>query len=219
MNSVGFYGKLACRGDFVSRGLPGSFVQPWDQWLAAGVQTSQRQLGEAWLPAYLVSPLWRFALAPGLCGPQAVVGVLMPSIDRVGRYFPLTLAQPLPADTSLAAVLGASDDWFDAAEGLLLASLEAQASFEDFDAAVSALAPLEAPAARPVQVSLGGLQRLTEGYADDRLRALADSACAGMSLWWGKGSAQIAPGLLRCQGLPRSDAFGAFILGKEAPCR
>ncbi|WP_028693329.1 type VI secretion system-associated protein TagF [Pseudomonas cremoricolorata] len=219
MNSVGFYGKLACRGDFVSRGLPGSFVQPWDQWLAAGVQASQRQLGEAWLPAYLVSPLWRFALAPGLCGPQAMVGVLMPSIDRVGRYFPLTLAQPLPAGTSLAAVLGAPDDWFEAAESLLLASLEAQASFEDFDAAVSALAPLEIPAALPAHASLGGLQRLTEDYADDRLRALADSACAGMSLWWGKGSAQIAPGLLRCQGLPRSDAFAAFILGKEAPCR
>ncbi|MCR3877041.1 TagF domain-containing protein, partial [Pseudomonas aeruginosa] len=26
MNSVGFYGKLAGRGDFVSRGLPNTFV-------------------------------------------------------------------------------------------------------------------------------------------------------------------------------------------------
>ncbi|EPF1347316.1 TagF domain-containing protein, partial [Pseudomonas aeruginosa] len=28
MNSVGFYGKLAGRGDFVSRGLPNTFVEP-----------------------------------------------------------------------------------------------------------------------------------------------------------------------------------------------
>ncbi|MBH8802476.1 DUF2094 domain-containing protein, partial [Pseudomonas aeruginosa] len=30
MNSVGFYGKLAGRGDFVSCGLPNTFVEPWD---------------------------------------------------------------------------------------------------------------------------------------------------------------------------------------------
>ncbi|MWW07815.1 TagF domain-containing protein, partial [Pseudomonas aeruginosa] len=29
MNSVGFYGKLAGRGDFVRRGLPNTFVEPW----------------------------------------------------------------------------------------------------------------------------------------------------------------------------------------------
>ena len=91
----GVYGKLASRGDFVSRGLPHSFIQPWDAWLAAGLLASQEQLGAQWLDAYLVSPLWRFALAPDVCGPTAVVGVLMPSIDRVGRYFPLTIAQTL----------------------------------------------------------------------------------------------------------------------------
>ncbi|MBG6597547.1 DUF2094 domain-containing protein, partial [Pseudomonas aeruginosa] len=29
MNSVGFYGKLAGRGDFVSRGLPHTLVETW----------------------------------------------------------------------------------------------------------------------------------------------------------------------------------------------
>lgn len=105
MNDFGFYGKLASRGDFVSRGLPQSFIQPWDQWLAAGLQASQQQLGEQWLQAYLVSPLWRFALAPGVCGESPVVGVVMPSIDRVGRYFPLTVAQLLAPGESLAAAV------------------------------------------------------------------------------------------------------------------
>lgn len=88
MNSVGFYGKLAGRGDFVSRGLPNTFVEPWDAWLASGMRASQDELGAAWLDAYLTSPLWRFAIAPGLLGGEAVAGVVMPSIDRVGRYFP-----------------------------------------------------------------------------------------------------------------------------------
>lgn len=136
MNDVGFYGKLASRGDFVSRALPQSFIQPWDQWLAAGLQSSQQHLGDSWLEAYLVSPLWRFALAPGLCGPQAVVGVLMPSIDRVGRYFPLTVAQVLEPGQPLATAVAGGEEWFEQVEAALLATLEPGAVLEDFEAAL-----------------------------------------------------------------------------------
>lgn len=216
MNELGFYGKLACRGDFVSRGLPQTFIQPWDQWLAAGLQASQQGLGERWLEAYLVSPLWRFALAPGVCGPDAVVGVLMPSIDRVGRYFPLTVAQVLGAGESLAAAVGDRDEWLEQAEAVLLATLEQDASFEQFEHAVQALrgaSPLPR-AARP-QVAVGGLQRLDATSPEGRALALAECACDGMSLWWGRGSERIAPGLMRCAGLPRSADFAGFLLGSE----
>lgn len=57
MTAPGLYGKLASRGDFVSRGLPQSFIGPWDSWLAAGLLASQNALGEQWLNAYLISPL------------------------------------------------------------------------------------------------------------------------------------------------------------------
>jgi type VI secretion system protein ImpM len=40
---------------------------------------------------------------PGQAGRQAWAGVLMPSVDRVGRYFPFTLAQPLAAGPATAA--------------------------------------------------------------------------------------------------------------------
>ncbi|MHC6223456.1 type VI secretion system-associated protein TagF [Pseudomonas sp. X10] len=214
MSSVGFYGKLACRGDFVSRGLPQDFIQPWDQWLAAGLLASQQQLGEQWLSAYLVSPLWRFALAPGVCGPQAVVGVLMPSIDRVGRYFPLTLAQVLAPEESLAAVVTGSDSWFEQSEATLLATLEPEAAFEDFDAAVQGFCV--APRGAEPRPILGGLQRLDATSPEGRALALAECACDGMSLWWGKGSERIAPGLMRCSGLPHSEDFAGFLLGSEA---
>ena len=214
MAGVGFYGKLASRGDFVSRGLPQSFIQPWDQWLAAGLVASQQQLAERWLPAYLVSPLWRFALAPGVCGPDAVVGVLMPSIDRVGRYFPLILAQVLAPDESLAAVVGGPDNWFEQCEAQLLATLEPQAAFEAFDAAVQGIdAPRSAVVSSPV---VGGLQRFAAVTPQARQAALAESACAGMSLWWGRGSEHIEAGMLRCAGLPHSEDFASFLLGSEA---
>ena len=215
MTTAGFYGKLASRGDFVSRGLPQSFIQPWDAWLAAGLLASQNQLGAAWLDAYLVSPLWRFALAPGVCGADAVTGVLMPSIDRVGRYFPLTVARLLPADQAISTVVGGADDWFEQVEILLLASLEPQTSFESFDLAVQNLNAATVVTQVPA-THFAGLQRFAATTPESRNAALATQACEGASLWWGRGSEAIEPGLMRCTGLPAASAFGSFLLGQEA---
>ena len=133
MTTLGFYGKLASRGDFVSRALPQSFIGPWDSWLAAGLLASQHSLGGDWLNVYLVSPLWRFVLAPGVCGPDAAAGVVMPSIDRVGRYFPLAVVTLLDHDTNPASLVGGPDTWFEQAEELLLHTLDAGATFEGFN--------------------------------------------------------------------------------------
>lgn len=84
----GFFGKLPARGDFVSAGLPRGFVSHWDAWISATLPTVLAAAGDDWL---LASP-WRFALERGVCGINAVTGVLLPSIDKVGRPFPLTLA-------------------------------------------------------------------------------------------------------------------------------
>jgi type VI secretion system protein ImpM len=49
----------------------------------------------------MTAPIWRFSLAPGYAGPESVAGVMMPSVDRVGRQFPLTLAAVVPTDLPL----------------------------------------------------------------------------------------------------------------------
>jgi type VI secretion system protein ImpM len=93
---VGFSGKLPARGDFVARGIPRSFAEPWDDWLSEVMPGSRAILGDAWLAAWLEAPIWRFALPAGHCGPDAVAGVMLPSVDRAGRHWPLTLAAVLP---------------------------------------------------------------------------------------------------------------------------
>ena len=98
--------------------------------LASKPAASQNSLGGDWLNVYLVSPLWRFVLAPGVCGPDAAAGVVMPSIDRVGRYFPLAVVALLDHDTNPASLVGGPDAWFEQAEELLLSTLEAGATFE-----------------------------------------------------------------------------------------
>ena len=90
--AIGFHGKIPARGDFVQAGLPRAFTDPWDGWMQRMVAASRAVLGEAWLRAWLEMAVWRFALSSGICGPGAVIGLWMPSVDRVGRYFPLTLA-------------------------------------------------------------------------------------------------------------------------------
>ena len=90
--TTGFYGKLPARGDFVRAGLPREFTDPWDDWLQSVIAGSQSIMGDAWLPAYLEAPIWRFALPPGMCGSLAALGLMLPSVDKAGRYFPLTFA-------------------------------------------------------------------------------------------------------------------------------
>ena len=101
MHAIGWHGKLPTVGDFATRRLDSNFVSVWDDWLSAGLAKLRSHDPEHWLDAYLASPTWRFLLTPGfLPAPlhaTAWAGVVMPSVDRVGRYYPLTLAAPLRA--------------------------------------------------------------------------------------------------------------------------
>src|SRR5262245_48363546 len=99
-DSPGWYGKLPSLGDFAQRRLPPDFVEAWDQWLAHELAAWQGADPAGWLERYLASTSWRFLLLPGSVpgwpSSDTVAGVLMPSVDSVGRYFPFTLAWVLP---------------------------------------------------------------------------------------------------------------------------
>lgn len=113
--TTGFCGKLPCRGDFVTAGLPRRFVEPWHDWMQRVLAASRELLGEEWLPAWLEAPIWHFALDGGVCGPDAVVGVWMPSVDRIGRHFPLTLAAVVP-ESEVADLLSGAGGFLAAIE-------------------------------------------------------------------------------------------------------
>lgn len=133
IGGTGCFGKIPQLGDFVTRTLPREFVDPWDAFLRRLLTGSREALGSQWLDVYLRAPIWRFSFPAGHAAPSAVAGVLMPSVDKVGRYFPLTIAILLPSATS-----DLRDQWFDQAEALSLDTLE-----DSFDA-ISLAARLEA---------------------------------------------------------------------------
>jgi len=118
----GWFGKLPGLGDFAHRRLPALFREPWDQWLSDGLAGLRERHLRDWTALYLDGPLWCFALGADTLGPQAWIGVLMPSVDDVGRYFPLTLARPFDAAFDAAG-------WWIRAAGVALTALD-----EDFDA-------------------------------------------------------------------------------------
>ena len=123
---TGLYGKLPAHGDFVRREVPKSFVEPWDQWLQTTLQQAREALGSEFTAVWEAAPGWRFRLPAGACGPMAVVGVVLPSQDLVGRQFPLTLAAMLPD-----ALSPPNDAWYGAIERAGVAAIEQGESVEN----------------------------------------------------------------------------------------
>src|SRR6476620_7125206 len=142
----GWFGKIPCLGDFASRRLPDEFITPWDRWLQSSLIASRQQLGDGWLDVFLKSPMWRFALAPGVCGEQAWAGLLLPSVDKVGRYYPLTFALPAPAQSGLLLDLLKAQDWYSALEDVALSALNVDFSVEQLERALSEITSALAPA-------------------------------------------------------------------------
>lgn len=148
MSTPGWYGKLPALGDFASRRLPPAWIAAWDGWLASGLHQLREAAPEAWLENYLASPAWRFALLPGALPAAATaageglrVGVLVPSVDRVGRYFPLVVVSeplPRPADGAQVAALW---HWAGQLEDIAVQALQDDWTAEALDAALDA-APL-----------------------------------------------------------------------------
>ncbi len=179
-------------GDFVSRRLPEAFITRWDNWLQSSISTSQQQLGDNWLNTYLTSHIWRFVLSPGVCGQQAVAGILMPSVDKVGRYFPLTVAYFFNTSSSLNTIFCSATAWFEQLEEVALTGLEGQVDLTEFDQLVSSLPTLS---------------------IDSILLSESDvlTTVNKHSLWSNGNSDQVEHSLMLYEGLPPVEQFSEFL--------
>jgi type VI secretion system protein ImpM len=228
---VGFYGKLPSHGDFLARRTREGFVGAWDPWLQEAMTASRLALGDGWLEVYLTSPVWRYVCASGACGSDAVAGILVPSVDKVGRYFPLTVVTELPPDTIPVTAAACLEDFFDAAERLLVETMaQEQIDFDRFDQAVvglgdalarayqpagmllepAAAALLADAAAGPWSVPIAAPSALSSTILQAAAHRLAE-LYAPMVLWWTAGSEIVQPSCLVTKGLPRPEQFVAMM--------
>jgi type VI secretion system protein ImpM len=206
----GAFGKLPALGDFLRLDLPQGFVDPWDRWLQEAMLAGRGALGDRWQDCYFSAPIWRFTLSPGLAGAAAMLGVLMMSVDRVGRQFPLTLASPLPdgAPALLSHFRGVA--LFAELEAIALDALE-DGMTRDILAgrlATLAVAPVSGDLrqlrARGGLVARGGP---AAGIAAELAAAAAGQGFRAPSLW----TADLEAGarMMVCEGLPA----GGQVLG------
>jgi type VI secretion system protein ImpM len=124
---VCWYGKLPARGDFVGKGLPPRWRSDWDGWLQRGLALAAATLdGTALRERLREFAPWRYVAlpAPG----EIWCGIMVASHDRVGRAFPLTLAErlavpALPGESAerLASLLGAAAEGPEALEAAIAA--------------------------------------------------------------------------------------------------
>jgi type VI secretion system protein ImpM len=100
----GWFGKIPSLGDFATRRLPRTFVDPWDEWLSAELSEARFVLADTWPAIYAQAPIACFSLGLGTVDDHTWHGILVPSFDRVGRQFPLTIAVGRPPH--LSATMG-----------------------------------------------------------------------------------------------------------------
>lgn len=204
MAGVGFYGKLPIIGDFIVRRLPDEFIKPWDHWLQSAITASRETLGDDWLSGYLTCPIWQFLLSPGVCGSKAVAGIVMPSVDKVGRYFPLTVAVQLESSPFVPWLFMACNAWFEQLEDAALMGLEGQLDLLGFDQLIQSIPICSSPPAQDAAEPLSAALE-TKGLM------------SGYSLWRNAGSEHVASALLAYQGLPPVGSFAEFLSGKHDP--
>jgi type VI secretion system protein ImpM len=89
-----WFGKLPGMGDFAHRRMREPLRAAWDLWLQQGLAQLRARHAD-WTERYLEGPLWFFVLAEDVVDTGRWTGVLMPSVDVVGRYFPFTVLAEL----------------------------------------------------------------------------------------------------------------------------
>jgi type VI secretion system protein ImpM len=222
---VGFFGKLPSHGDFIGRRVTSAFREAWDAWLQRCLTESHRQLGSRWLDCYLTSPMWRFFLCEGVAGEASYAGVLLPSVDRVGRYFPLTVVAELPVELGALSFAEGAAGWFNEVEQLCSGALE-NPDFElgEFDAALAAtsrwLSGLDQLClARPFpgrstqwRWPLRAVDNLGAALGGS-LMTTAQTALRPMTMWWTAGSDLVYPSVLVARSLLNPQSFADLLAG------
>jgi type VI secretion system protein ImpM len=218
--AAGWYGKIPATGDFVSRRLPEAFREAWDKWLQQGMAGSRERLGAGWDECYLSMPAWRFLLSAGLVTPQAWAGLLVPSVDAVGRRFPLTIACAIGADSlDLPTTAQAAGPWFDAIEDVALEALEGRQSAAKVDEALSAR-PFSAawaqkrdvPADATVPFRIAAVRMLAAPAAEVARHAVQLAEPCAI---WIAGDTELFPATaLLCESLPSPAQFCGMMDGR-----
>lgn len=223
--ALGLYGKVPAVGDFVRRRLDSDFIGGWDDWLSRMMSESRKALGERWLDCFLSAPVWRFVLPAGMFSKAGWVGLVLPSVDRVGRYFPLTIAAPIDeVSIDVPSTLSKALQWLDSVEALALEALRPKL---DLDVFVRRLGELSMPSDVPVEMPVSDdtlsqatfkVWQFAPNAPDIALHQMLENGSLGLrtssAVWLTRGGDTLPPSMAVCSGPMAGEQFCALLDGR-----
>lgn len=215
------YGKLPSKRDFVAVRAPRSFLDIWEPWLQSAISSSRNELGKDWQAAFLTAPIWRFWLGADVCG-RSAIGAFMPSLDGVGRYFPLTVFAYADDGAGIAPPeLDPQDGWFDAAETFLMSTLDQDTTYDAVSTRIDGLLPPaqvlspvgDAASAADVIALAPGSDGFHELFKSLRLQQ-HDKIYASATFWWTVGGERFPPAASSARHMPDPYIFSPMLTGQ-----
>ena len=219
---TGLFGKLPAHGDFIQRSLPSDFVAVWDEWLQHYIAGSQEQIGEHWLDYYLTSPIWRFMFSEGCVDANSWVGIMLPSVDKVGRYFPISIITKIPNSVCSLEFLLSNNSWLEEIETIALQALEGDLTADELITEVNDIVISHnniyvkqgmLTNSDPVVVHMDFEEQLPSSVSDYMLDAILQKSLSSYSAWSTQGSENVAPSVFYSQGLPSINGIAGMING------
>lgn len=222
-DTIGAFGKLPAHGDFIQRNLPAGFINVWDEWLQHFVSGTQEQLGEHWLDVYLTSPIWRFTLSTGVIDEYNWAGVMLPSVDRVGRYYPFSIITKLEYEINPFEFMQIKNNWFSEMEALALNALDGEILIDELITMLE-----ENNTKYQSDYTRSGINAESSGFQFDMefeeqsistvypllLDTIMTQSLNSYSIWQTSGSEYINPCMFSSQGLPGVQQMPAMLNGE-----
>jgi type VI secretion system protein ImpM len=221
---VGAYGKYPAKRDYIAVKVPRPVLQPLETWLASGLATSRDRLGRRWQEHYMVQPVWNFRLGKALCGVECM-GVMAPSVDGVGRTFPLVVIAygASPGDRLVTDPAGVSE-WLHQARQRLMLALSDDPPRDPEDLVNGLPDPiLETEGSNGVEPLGKGHRALwgEGGQQDAETRIAGEHAARSgdhRSIWWCTGSALVCAQTVTFDGFPEPEFMVSMMCENlEAP--
>jgi type VI secretion system protein ImpM len=219
--TIGFFGKLPGAGDFVVRGFDRPLVAALTSWTDMLVSHLKLGAGDEWTAVFDRLQPVAWVAGAGVCGAAPFAGLIRPSMDRVGRRYPLIVGLSLPPDARVAPTASAGQGWFDYLDGLVYDAWSPGLGAEALAAALAEAPPFPEVArdvsmiAEPVKG--GGWHVRWSGETRPRdlaaylLDATAGAGLARHSLFW-TGPLQDGGDVLIVSGMPTADQLLAMAL-------
>jgi len=151
---IGWFGKLPSAGDFVFRRIPRALLDELDNWLSRGLAEYRAAVPGDWRKHFAAAPVWNCAIPASVIGGNTLIGLLVPSRDRVGREFPLCAGVLLPRNAATNQLLAEVPGWLWSLGEAVVEARDRALPLDEFDAIVRSI-PLPS-ASRGVAPATGG---------------------------------------------------------------